>query len=80
MAPRNKSNQIKSPLGNNFSFNLLFRVESIELMIPHSNAGIERVSSMVNKNKNESPDRSRLDQDKTLSCILAVKLHRPEAI
>ena len=35
-------NQIKSPIGNNFSFNLLFRVASIMLMTPHSNAGIER--------------------------------------
>ena len=60
-------NQIKSPIGNKFSFNLLFRVASIVLMISHSNAGIERVFSMVSKNKNESSDRNRLDQDKTLS-------------
>ena len=49
-------------------------------MIPHSHAGIERVLSMVNKNKNESFYRNRLDQDKTVSCILAVKVDRPEAI
>ena len=36
-------NQIKSLIGNNFSLNLLFCVKSIVLMIPHSNAGIERV-------------------------------------
>ena len=73
-------NQIKSPIGNNFSFNLLFHFASIVLMIPHSNAGIERDFSMVNKNKNESSDRNRLDQGKTLSCILAAKLDRSKAM
>lgn len=71
-------NQIKSPIGHNFSFDFLFRVAIIVLVIPHSNVGIERVSSMVSKNKNESSDRNRLDQDKTMSCILAVKFDRPK--
>ena len=35
---------------------------------------------MDNKNKNESSDRSRLGQDKTLSCILALQLDCPEAM
>ena len=32
--------------------------------------------SLVNKNKNESSDRNRLDQNKTPSSILAVKFDR----
>ena len=42
----------------------------------HSNAAIERLFSLLNKNKNESSDRNHFDQDKTLSSILAVKLDR----
>ena len=73
-------NQIKSLIGKNFSLNLSFCVASIVLMISHSNAGIEGVLSMVNKNKNESSDENRLDHDKTLLCILAAKLHRLETM
>ena len=39
---------------------------------------LKEVLSMGSKNKNESSDRNRLDQDKTLSCILAVNLDSPE--
>ena len=45
--------------------------------MPHSNAAIERFFSLVDKNKNELSDRNHLDQDKTLSSILAVNLDRP---
>ena len=45
------------------------------MLIPHSNAGIKRVFSLVNKNKNESSDRNRLDSGETISAILKVKLH-----
>ena len=49
-------------------------VAQIVLLIPHSNAAIERLFSLVNKNKNELSNRNRLDQDKALSSILAVSL------
>ena len=49
-------------------------VAQIVLLIPHSNTAIERLFSLVNKNKNELSNRNRLDQDKTLSSILAVSL------
>ena len=45
-------------------------------MIPNSNAAIERLFPLVDKNKNESSDRNRLNQDKTLSSILGVQLDR----
>ena len=70
---------MKSPIGNNKRFHMLFEVARIVLLIPHSNAAIERLFSLVNKNKNDSSDRNRLDQDATLSSILAVKLDRPDS-
>ena len=56
----------------------MFEVAQIVLLIPHSNAAIKRLLSLVNKNKTESSDRNRLDQDKALSSILAVKLDHPD--
>ncbi|KAG1665347.1 AP-4 complex subunit mu-1 [Nymphon striatum] len=53
----------------------LFKVAKLVLLIPHLNAGIERVYSLVNKNTSE---RNRMDIDGTLSSILAVKIDRPE--
>ena len=63
--------EMKSPAGDNFRFKLLFRVAVLVLITPHSNAGIERVYSLVNKNKGEGSDRNRMDID--------VKLGRPES-
>ena len=57
----------------------MFEVAGIVLTIPHSNVGVERVFSLVNKNKNESSDRNRLDIEESLSLILTVKLERPES-
>ena len=71
-------NQIKRPIGNNFSFNLLFRVVSIILMIPHSNAGIERGFIHGKQKQKLILCRNHLDQDKVLSCNLAVNLDSPE--
>ena len=45
----------------------------------YCNAGIERLFSLVNKNKNESSERNRLDIKGSLSSILTVKLERPES-
>ena len=44
---------MKSPIGNNKRLNILFEVVQIVLLIPHSNAAIEHLFSLVNKNKNE---------------------------
>ena len=71
--------KMRSPVGPNYRFKLLFEVARIVLTIPHSIAGIERVFLLVNKNKNESSDRSRLDIEGSLSSILTVKLGRPES-
>ena len=65
---------MKSSVGNNKRFNNLLEVAQIVLLVPHSNAAIERLFSLVNKNKNKSSDRYCLEQDKALSSVLAVKL------
>ena len=49
------------------------------LLTPHSNASIESLFSLVNKNKSMSSDRNRLNIEKSLSSILVVKLDRPES-
>ena len=65
-------------IGDNFRFSLLFNVARLVLVTPHSNACIERVYALVNKNKTDSCDRNRLDPEGTLSAIISVKLARPE--
>ena len=61
-------------LGTNaFEFDLLFRVAEVIMTIPHSNAGEERIFSMIKKNK--TPDRSSLRLDGTLSSLMVVKTH-----
>ena len=57
----------------------MFEVAWFVLTIPHSNAGIERLFSLVNKNKTESSERNTLDIEGSLSSILTVKLERPES-
>ena len=69
----------KSLLGGESRFGLLLRVACIVLITPHSNAGIERVYSLVNKNKRVSTERSRLDIEGSLPSIIVVKLDRPES-
>ncbi len=53
-------------------FKKLFKVAKLVLVLPHSNAGEERVFSMVRKNKTSF--RSSLSMEGTLSSILTVKL------
>ena len=65
---------LKSPIWNNYRFRLLFKVARIVLIIPHSNAGIESVFLLVNKNKSENSNRNPLDIERSLSSRLAVKL------
>ena len=58
-------------------FGRLAHVAKVVLLIPHSNAGEERVFSMVRKNKTDF--RPNLGLDTTLSSLLTVKLatHEP---
>ena len=54
------------------SFELLSKVAKLVLVIPHSNAGEERVFSLIRQNK--TPSRSCLDPNGTLASIIQVKL------
>ncbi len=73
-------NQLNNPAAFNFRSRCLFQVACLVLILPNSNAGIERVLSLVNKNKREGSDRNRLDIEGSLSSILAVKLNKPELV
>ena len=72
-------NNLKSLVGNNSRFHLLFQVAKLILVTPHSNSGIERFYSLLNKNKEQGTERNRLDIEGSLSSILAAKLDRPES-
>ena len=64
---------VKKPGTNSFEFDLLFKVAEVVMMILHSNAGEERIFSLINKNK--TPSRSSLKLDGTLSSLITVKTH-----
>ena len=71
---------MRSVVGNSDRFSLLFKCALVVLLTPHSNASIERVFSLVNKNKSEASNRNQLDIEGSLSSVLAVKLDRPESV
>ena len=54
-------------------FYLLFKVAQTVMTIPHSNAGEERIFSLINKNK--TPSHSSLQADETLSLLMVMKTH-----
>ena len=58
-------------------FKCLPKLAEIVLVLPHSNAELERLFSVVRKNKTDS--RSSLKLDGTLSSILAMKSKYPES-
>ena len=64
---------IKLPGSNECEFDLLFKVADVVMTIPHSNAGEERIFSLINKNK--TPSQSSLSLDGTLSSLITVKTH-----
>lgn len=66
----------KSPDGCTLKFANLARVAQLLLVLPHSNAGEERIFSMIGLNKISY--RSCLSLDGILSSVLTVKLHNPE--
>ena len=67
-------------VGNNERFSLLFKGGLVVLLTPHSNASIERVVFLVNKNKSEGSDSSRLGIEGSLLSILVVKLDGSESV
>ena len=71
--------QLRSLAGNDQRFKLLFKIAKVILITPHSNAGTERVFSLVNKNKSAGSNRNRLDIEGSLSSILANTMERPES-
>ena len=48
----------KSVVGNNDRFSLLYKYALVVLQTPDSNGSIERIFSLVNKNKSEGSDRN----------------------
>ena len=72
-------NNLKSLVGNNSCFHLLFQVAKFILITPHSNSGIERIYSLVYKNKQQGTEHNRWDIEGSLPSILTVKLDRPES-
>ena len=64
---------VKEPGSSQPKFGLLFRVAEAVMTIPHSNAGEERIFSLINKNK--TPSRSSLKIEGTLSSLILVKTH-----
>ena len=62
----------------NKRFKLLPQVASLPLVLPHSNAGLERLSSALRKNKTGM--RSSLKLDGLLYSILTTKTYNPESL
>ena len=55
--------KMKSVVGNNDFFFLLFKCTIIVLLTPYANASIERVVSLVNSDKSEGSNRNWLDME-----------------
>eukprot|EP00795_Rhopilema_esculentum_P012577 gene12577-3276_t len=68
---------MKIPGSNAKRFKFLPKLAEIILIIPHSNAELERLFSIVKKNK--SIERSSMKLGGTLSSILAMKTMYPES-
>ena len=71
---------MKGVVGNNDLFPLLFKCALVVLPTPHSNATIDGVFYLFNKNKSEGSNRNRLDNEGTLLLLLLVKLDRPGSV
>ena len=71
--------QMKSLIEHDYRFCKLFSVAHLVLATPHSNAGIEHLYSLFNKNKKEGNDRNNLVIEGSLSVILTVKMDQPES-
>ena len=62
----------------NKRFKLLPQVASLVLVLPHSNAGLERLFIVLRTNKTDM--RPSLKLDGTLSSILTTKIYNPESL
>ena len=62
----------------NKRFKLLSQVASLVLVLPHSNAGLEQLFSVVRKTKTDM--RSSLKLNRTLSSILTTETYNPESL
>ena len=71
--------EMKSQIVCNYRFTHLFKVATIILVMPHSNAGIKYIYSIINKNKFKNSDCNQLDVNRSLSSILLIKLDQPES-
>ena len=69
--------KMKSADGCRQRFANLARIAQLVLVLPHSNAGEERIFSLVRLNKTSY--RSSLSLDGTLSSILTIKTHIPDS-
>ena len=58
------------------TFSRLSKIAKLVLVLPHSNAGEERVFSIIRKNK--TPFRPNIGIDKTLPSLLTVELATEE--
>lgn len=68
--------ELKEPGTRTPRFAKLSQIARLVLIIPHSNAGPERVFSLVRVNRNDQ--RNRLNYDGTLTSALTVKMDRPD--
>ena len=59
-------------------YKFLPKVAEVVLVLPHSNADLERLFSIFRKNKTDATSSLKLDG--TLSSILAIKLKYPEPV
>ena len=68
--------QLELPGMSNKRFSILAKVAKVVLTISHSNAGEERVFSMIRKIRRD--DMGRMTLQGTLSSLLTVKMNLPE--
>ena len=59
---------------------MLFNITCLNLITPHSNAGIERVLALVRNSKSKRCNRNIQDVKRSLSSVLAVKLDQLESV
>ena len=69
---------MKKPGASRCEFNLLFKVAEVVMTIPHSNAGEERIFSLINKNK--TPSRSSMKLDGILPSNIDIKTHTDDPL
>ena len=69
---------MKFSFENNFRFKKVLTFATIVLPIHQSNFGIERVSALVDKKKQEGLERERVGMDGTIPSIMALQMEQLE--